>query len=377
MRQFSKQNQSAKTGSAQLASPRRVTPKRTRAPEHGPSRTPALPAGFDFSRIPVHGKTPVGIQTKLTIGLPGDALEHEADRVADQVMRAPPERATFPAFAHLSGSGVLQRKCACGGEAGLSGQCTECGGREGKLQRHATGTGGTTTAPPIVHDVLRSAGQPLDGVTRALMEPRFGHDFGRVRVHVDAMAAESASALNALAYTVGHDIVFGGGQFAPSTGKGKSLLAHELTHVTQQGETGIPSQLMIGPSGDMHEREAEMVARDTSYMPLSQDAVTEGRLQRAPAEGTMASAEMQTRSVSPCVDNQPTCSVCLLPQGGVKWMRSGGPYVYITSKGSAASCASEDIGLKEVRKDRDCPQYDNRADRRRDSLTRVRLGLPP
>ena len=68
-----------------------------------------------------------------------------------------------------------------------------------------------TGAPPIVHDVLGSPGQPLDAATRAMMEPRFGHDFGKVRVHTDTCANESAHAVNALAYTVGPQIVFGAG----------------------------------------------------------------------------------------------------------------------------------------------------------------------
>jgi hypothetical protein len=76
-----------------------------------------------------------------------------------------------------------------------------------------------------------SPGRPLDPATRAFMEPRFGHDFSRVRVHADALAAESAAAMEAAAYTVGHDVVFGAGQYAPETSRGRSLLAHELAHV--------------------------------------------------------------------------------------------------------------------------------------------------
>jgi hypothetical protein len=82
--------------------------------------------------------------------------------------------------------------------------------------------------------VLRSPGQPLDAATRVFMEPRFGHNFSRVRVHTDARAAESARAVGAAAYTVGYDIVFGEGQFEPGTRNGRQLLAHELTHVVQQ-----------------------------------------------------------------------------------------------------------------------------------------------
>lgn len=93
---------------------------------------------------------------------------------------------------------------------------------------------GLVTVPPIVDDVLNSPGQPLDSGTRAFMEPRFGHDFSRVRVHPDVKAAESARAVNALAYTVGNDMVFGNGQYKPATASGQRLLGHELAHVVQQ-----------------------------------------------------------------------------------------------------------------------------------------------
>ena len=105
---------------------------------------------------------------------------------------------------------------------------------EPALQRKAAGEATTDTAPPVVHDVLQSAGQPLDAGTRAFMEQRFGHDFGQVRVHTDARAAQSAQAVSANAYTVGHNIVFGVGRFAPETHEGRRLIAHELTHVVQQ-----------------------------------------------------------------------------------------------------------------------------------------------
>jgi len=130
------------------------------------------------------------------------------------------------------GASLLQRKCACGSGAGLDGMCEGCRGK--RLQRLSTNGAEPATVPPIVHEVLRLPGQRLDQQTRALFEPRFGHDFSKVRVHADAKAAESAKAVNALAYTVGHDIVFGHGQFSPNTNQGQWLLAHELTHAVQQ-----------------------------------------------------------------------------------------------------------------------------------------------
>jgi hypothetical protein len=97
------------------------------------------------------------------------------------------------------------------------------------------------TAPPLVDEVLRSSGQPLDPATRAFMEPRFGRDLSQVRVHSDSKAAESAQSVDALAYTSGHNIVFGQ---APRTPR---LLAHELAHVAQQTE-GRSSGLQRAPT---------------------------------------------------------------------------------------------------------------------------------
>jgi len=114
--------------------------------------------------------------------------------------------------------------------------------------------------PPIVHEVLRSPGQPLDLKTRAFMEPRFGHDFSQVRVHTDVNAAASARAVNALAYTVGRDVVFEDGQYAPWTREGGRLLAHELTHVMQQKDAVPRGNLQMGGHDDLSEREARNTA---------------------------------------------------------------------------------------------------------------------
>jgi hypothetical protein len=92
--------------------------------------------------------------------------------------------------------------------------------------------------PAAVKDVVNSPGQALDNESRCLMEPRFGHDFSKVRVHTGDRAAESARALGALAYTLGPNIVFGAGRYEPSSSQGRQLLAHELTHVVQQSGGG-------------------------------------------------------------------------------------------------------------------------------------------
>jgi len=127
----------------------------------------------------------------------------------------------------------------------------------------AMGTSRHESVPPIVNEALQSPGQPLDSATRAFMEPRFGHDFSRVRVHLNARAAESARAVGALAYTAGHDIVFGDQQYAPASPEGRRLIAHELTHVLQQGAGAFSAtSLSHSPASvEAPEKQAEENAR--------------------------------------------------------------------------------------------------------------------
>jgi len=173
----------------------------------------------------------------LAVNEPSDAFEREADRVADQVMRMPDpgtQAADDPPAGPSRGVPSLQRKCACGG--GASG-CASCKAEDdAKLQRKAATPGGITTAPPVVHDVLRSPGKPIDAATRSFMEPRFGRDFGDVRIHNNAIASESARAVGARAYTVGSNIAFRDGEYRPGAESGRRLLAHELAHVVQQSQ---------------------------------------------------------------------------------------------------------------------------------------------
>jgi hypothetical protein len=160
-------------------------------------------------------------------------------------------------------SALLQRKCACGGAAGVMDECAECSGM--RLQRKAEGTQAPAVVPAIVHTELRRSGLPLDAATRSLMEPGFRHDFSRVRVHADTAAAQSAKAINALAYTVGHDVVFAAHQYSPTTAAGRRLLAHELAHVVQQERVSAANA--TARAGLSWEREADAAA----------DAVLAGR----------------------------------------------------------------------------------------------------
>src|SRR5262249_459158 len=130
-------------------------------------------------------------QAKLRASADDDALEQEADRVADQIMRMPTAIGSFTA-------GQPQISCDCGA------------GEEEKNIKKAPASlqAGVGEAPVIAHKMLRSPGRPLDPAMRAYFEPRFARDFSSVRVHADARAAESARAVNARAYTLGSDIVF-------------------------------------------------------------------------------------------------------------------------------------------------------------------------
>lgn len=209
--------------------------------------------------------------------------------------------------------GILQRKCACGKKTPAGGQCSACRQKKMNLQRQNTQTDEISKVPPVVHEVLGSSGRSLDTQTRAFMEPRFGQDFSQVRIHTTGRAAESANAVNAVAYTAGRNVAFARGQYTPQTMKGKQLLAHELTHVVQQGgstpisntdkaaggekakaNTNITqvntrpmisrSALTIGKPNDSYEREADAVADNVvrmSTLGLLARKSTPGILQRS------------------------------------------------------------------------------------------------
>jgi GH24 family phage-related lysozyme (muramidase) len=171
----------------------------------------------------------------------------------------PPTRQPVP-VSPLSAA-TLQRKCAGARSSAGSCHCDACAKDRTGQAAHDRPDG----VPPIVRQVLDTSGQPLDSATRGSMEARFGHDFGRVRVHADGKADASARAVGASAYAVGPHIVFARGQYAPATRTGAMVLAHELTHVLQQpapvGSTGAgPAEIRLGEAGDAHEREADSIA---------------------------------------------------------------------------------------------------------------------
>lgn len=137
------------------------------------------------------------VRTKLAMSNPGDTFEQEADRVSEQVMRKPDSMQTP------------------------------------QVRRLENGASHTSEVTSDLTSRL-GAGMPLDAGSRSYFEPRFGHDFGDVRVHDGPQAATAAASVQARAFTIGHDVVFAAGEHNPASEVGKRLLAHELTHVVQQ-----------------------------------------------------------------------------------------------------------------------------------------------
>src|SRR5215813_7609009 len=164
------------------------------------------------------------LQAKLTVSRPDDVYEQKADRAADEVMRIPePTHDRAP----LDGSGApprIQRLCAeCEEEMHRK---TAVEDEEPLVQAKREGAeleDGAARIAPYVNS-LSGRGEPLAPSTRALMEPRFGVDFGAVRIHTDPEAHRSARAVDALAFTVGRDIIFGAGHYAPDTARGQRLI---------------------------------------------------------------------------------------------------------------------------------------------------------
>jgi outer membrane protein OmpA-like peptidoglycan-associated protein len=182
------------------------------------------------------------IQAKLTINQPGDAREQEADRVADAVMRMPAPvqsmQDTSPVSKAMS-IPTVQRMCAeCDDELAKKtspGKQT-MNAKEAQIQRKKGAAPAPQVTPSVAANIqtMRGGGNSLPAATRAFFEPRFGADFSHVRVHTGSRAEEAAKSIGAKAFTLGRDIGFNRGQYAPESNKGRRLLAHELTHVVQQ-----------------------------------------------------------------------------------------------------------------------------------------------
>lgn len=209
------------------------------------------------------GRTcPPRVQAKLTVNQPGDAYEQEADRVAEAVLRMPDPG--IPAAERWGDAPGLQRQACPECEEEVRRQPLEEENKEEEeLRLQPTAEEEREEEEPLMANelpgrvpevtpsleadirALKGGGQPLPESERAFFEPRFAQDFSKVRVHTGREAAESAQALNAIAYTVGSNIVFGANAYGPEILEGRRLLAHELSHVVQQSrERGTPTKIL-------------------------------------------------------------------------------------------------------------------------------------
>jgi hypothetical protein len=196
------------------------------------------------------------IQAKLKVSEPGDSYEQEADRISGHVLAT-------PARSGVGGAGQIRR------DAGQS-------------------RGETATAPSSVQHALASPSKPLEPALRRDMEQNFGWDFSTVRVHLGAIAEQSARDVNARAYTVGSNMVFGAGEFNPGTREGRRLLAHELTHVVQQSGTDAN---VVRRSNGFDDDEPTLVERRNPNQPPWRGHV-ERSGEKTP--GNIASGEIDT-----------------------------------------------------------------------------------
>lgn len=193
--------------------------------------------------------------TGLRIGKANDSFEQEADRVADQVVGSEKPRAEWSLARMSIGAQSEQSPVA------------------------------PAIAPPIVHEVLKSPGQPLEAATRTFFEPRFGRDLTNVRVHADSRAAESASAVQAQAYSVGHDVVLGG-EHQSGTRAGNRLLAHELVHTFQPEHSSAtvlrrqpkapPEEKLVDDFGAKFPNSAKLIKPNPAAMKLVKEAFDAG-----------------------------------------------------------------------------------------------------
>lgn len=215
--------------------------------------------GFDFSTIPTHSTTGSQqfIQASLNVNAPGDQYEQEADRVADAVMRMPASPFTpsinnlkswiNPTVSHLP---AISRIQTSGGKGGFQAPSSI----EERINR------------------MQSGGRSLPDKERSFFEERMGYDFSGVRVHTDANAVQASRDIQARAFTLGNNIAFNQGAYRPETDAGRRLLAHELTHVVQQGAAGVQRKPLI--SRLMNKSQKSQVLRQLQVLQQQSDVDT-------------------------------------------------------------------------------------------------------
>jgi hypothetical protein len=262
--------------------------------------------GHDFSRIPIQPPSAAVIQTKPAINKPGDEYEQEAERMAEQVLRMP--------------DSMLQRDKPEVGvnklqTALLSRSVAPINSRrqpdEEKLLQAKTVS---EESPSLNSDLeermsnLRGGGRPLSSASRNYFEPRFGYDFNQVRIHTDDGAAGLARAVNARAFTLGHDVVFASGQYAPEQDEGKKLLAHELTHVIQQNQSNHlegSGRRLLNANRQIH-REWALPETDLPEEYLDSGELTDAQVEAAIRFNRLRYNETSTRRIQDVVGVEQT-----------------------------------------------------------------------
>lgn len=238
------------------------------------------------------------------VSSPGDPHEQQAEQVADQVVRASPGN--------------------CGGCVSEATPCSECAE---SVQRVASGPQ-TAAAAPVIVGLGR--GRPLDPSARELMEPRFGMDFGAVRIHTDADAARAADALTAEAFTTGTHIAFAAGRYAPQAVAGQRLLAHELTHVVQGVRAAVPSvQRQVGTAPPQSELDP---ARDDPLSDPARKGVPAGYgwfLVASPNFDSMPSSDMAARLIRDYV-GATQLDACVIRFGGTLGINGWWSFIHPT-----------------------------------------------
>jgi hypothetical protein len=224
----------------------------------GKAAAPFIARSTTAKNVTRASPVPAFIQPKLQVNKPGDRFEKEANTIADRVMRAHSNqdsaRPVNPALKNRQVRTLTSRsippvisRLTAETDTQVSRKCKHCEHEE-KIQRKAT----NSTAEKAV-DVSaelknsKAGGNSLPAPVNAFMSRSIGADFSRVRVHTDARAAAMSRALNAHAFTNGSDVYFNTGMYDPESPAGKHLLAHELTHVVQQGYAPVTDNAIVNP----------------------------------------------------------------------------------------------------------------------------------
>jgi hypothetical protein len=248
---------------------------------------------YSDSQPDAHAPTtgPAPIQREMTVGSANDPLEEEADAVAERVMRNPrdfyldPRVSSFQPY-QIGGRGeqVVARLARAAQEeeaAQLKAEVPEIshmGEQDEEMQyksvqrNDAASPEGGTVSPELqrrIEGVRNSGGEKLPDSEREFFESRMGHDFGDVRIHTGSEAAQVSRDVNAKAFTIGRDVVFGEGEYRPGTTEGRRLMAHELTHTVQQGAAGA-REIQRLPRAPMFHK-GDITFHQT--MPVSEDGV--------------------------------------------------------------------------------------------------------